>query len=160
MPGYDPLAIANIFVEMNGGPLQRMKQQKLVYLAHGWNLAINKEPLIKGDIEAWDGGPVLRKIWDQFKFYGHKNGYLIEPSTGKPIEVDLRLKEEVVIAHVWAKYHGYTGKVLSQMTHASGTPWSRTYAEHGQNAIIPDDMIKRHFIDLAMAGRKEAAVAG
>lgn len=35
MPGHDPRAIANEFLKLNGAPLNQMKLQKLVYIAHG-----------------------------------------------------------------------------------------------------------------------------
>ncbi len=41
MPQFDPRAVANEFLKLNGGPMNQMKLQKLVYMAHGWNLAIN-----------------------------------------------------------------------------------------------------------------------
>lgn len=35
-----------------------MKLQKLVYLLHGWNLAIAEEPAIDSQFLAWPYGPV------------------------------------------------------------------------------------------------------
>ena len=57
MPNHNALAIMNEFVE-RARPvnLPQMKFQKLVYMAHGWNLAINNDPLVSNRIEAWDGG--------------------------------------------------------------------------------------------------------
>ncbi|MBL4556355.1 MAG: hypothetical protein JKP98_01510 [Rhodobacteraceae bacterium] len=53
MPSHDPRAIANEFIKLNGGNMNQMKLQKLVYISHGWNLAINREHLVSGRIEAW-----------------------------------------------------------------------------------------------------------
>ena len=69
---YSALAIANFFLE-NHKSISPMKLQKLVYFAHGWNLAISNNPLIKEPIEAWDYGPVISTIYNEFKLFGGSN---------------------------------------------------------------------------------------
>ena len=46
-----------------------MKMQKLVYLAHGWHLAIHDRPLISENFEAWPYGPVEEDLYHIFKPY-------------------------------------------------------------------------------------------
>lgn len=46
---HSPIAIANEFIRRavkDGHGLDQMQLQKLVYIAHGWNLAVNGEPLV------------------------------------------------------------------------------------------------------------------
>ena len=94
MASYDPRAIANEFIKLNVGTMRQMKLQKLVYMAHGWNLAIHREPLVKERIEAWDGGPVMRSIWNQIRDYGfNAKGYLMGDAKGKPYKADLQPKK-------------------------------------------------------------------
>lgn len=151
---YDARAIANEFLKLKGGPGSQMWLQKLVYLAHGWNLAINGEPLIEDRIEAWDGGPVIRIIWNHLRDLGHnaKDG-LLGGSGGKAFKADLGDAEKAIIRHVWKRYGSYSGAELSRMTHREGTPWSNAYFGKGRNAVLPDDAIKQHFTELALAGR-------
>lgn len=155
MPAYDPRAIANEFLKLSGGkPINQMWLQKLVYIAHGWNLAINKEPLVRDRIEAWDGGPVSRTIWNHFRDLGRNTANrLLGNPKGEPFEAELSPSEMAVVTHVWNRYSGYSGRELSEMTHQVGTPWSNAYFGRGRNAQILDNDVQQHFTDLALAGR-------
>ena len=157
MPNHDPRAVANEFLKQNGEPLNQMKLQKLVYIAHGWNLAINKEPLVLGRIEAWDGGPVMRPIWDHLRDYGlNAPGGLMSPAKGEPFEADFSASEDAVIRHTWKKYHQFSGVQLSEMTHQPGTPWTNAYFGQGRNSALSNEDIRTHFTEMAFAGRPAA----
>jgi hypothetical protein len=70
---YPAAAIANEFLELakaNGQALTPMQIQKLVYFAHGWNLAITGEPLIWERVEPWDYGPVVRNLYRNLREFG------------------------------------------------------------------------------------------
>lgn len=153
---HDARAIANEFLKLaNGAPINQMWLQKLVYIAHGWNLAINKEPLIEDRVEAWDGGPVIRLIWNHFRDFGRnaRDG-LLGTLNGTPFRADLTKSEKAIIEHVWKRYGQYTGRELSDLTHQEGTPWSNAYFGRGRNANIRNPDIQQHFTELALAGRK------
>ena len=65
--------IANEFIRRaaaEGRALTQMQLQKLVYIAHGWNLAINGDKLTSDDPQAWDYGPVYRDLWNALRSYG------------------------------------------------------------------------------------------
>lgn len=158
MSAFDPRAIANEFVKLNGVPLNQMKLQKLVYIAHGWNLAINREPLVEGRIEAWDGGPVMRVIWNHIRDFGfNTSGKLLGETPNEPFQTNLNSPQREIISHVWKKYGRRTGLELSEMTHEPGTPWSNAYFGSGRNAALSQSDIQQHFVELALAGRNEAA---
>ncbi len=62
--------VANWFIEraaQEGEYLTQLKLQKLVYMAHGWNLALLGKPLISENIEAWKWGPVIRYAIPRFR---------------------------------------------------------------------------------------------
>lgn len=151
---HDPRAIANEFIKLAGNrPINQMWLQKLVYMAHGWNLAINKAPLVSGSIEAWDGGPVMRTIWNHMRDFGRNAAGRFGKSAKEPFEADLTDSERAIIEQVWKRYGDYTGNELSNMTHQKGTPWSNAYFGRGRNAKLRDSDIRQHFTELAMAGR-------
>lgn len=156
MPGYSARSIANEFLKRNGGPMEQMKLQKLVYIANGWNLAINRSPLVSDRFEAWDGGPVVRTIWNHFKALGFNIApYYLGDRGGKADTADLSSSEVSVLDHVWSKYSQYSGFDLSEMTHQPGTPWSNTYFGQGRNHALSQSDIQQHFVELALAGRSQ-----
>lgn len=157
MPRYPAEAIANEFLRRRGSSAwpQQMLLQKLSYIAHGWNLAINGEPLIEEAPEAWDNGPVFRSIWNHIRDFGYRgpNCELTDPESGRPIAADLSPTERAVIDHVWKKYGRYSATELSDMTHEPGTPWYKAYFGRSRNAALRNDEIKEHYVALALAGR-------
>src|SRR6476619_3832573 len=66
------MAIANEFLKKPGalGVLTQMQLQKLTYIAHGWNLALNERRLVSDELEAWDYGPVYPMLYDHAKYFG------------------------------------------------------------------------------------------
>lgn len=154
MPGYDPRAIANEFLKLEGGPMNQMRLQKLVYIANGWNLAINGELLADARVEAWDGGPVYRAIWNHIRDFGYNVKDRYFGMRGERFRANLTDEEKAVIKHVWKRYSGYTGLQLSKLTHREGTPWSNAYFGKGRNSALDQDDIRQHFVELALAGRK------
>lgn len=61
MPNHQPEAIANEFLRRypESYYVSQVVLQKLVYIAHGWSLAITGQPLVRQSAEAWDN--VLRQ---------------------------------------------------------------------------------------------------
>jgi len=157
MPNHAAEAIANEFLRRRADDAwpQQMLIQKLVYIAHGWNLAINDQPLVDELPQAWDNGPVFRSIWNHIRDngYGGEHCTLIEPFDGDEISADLLKSERQVIDHVWRKYGHLRAIDLSRMTHEPGTPWAQAYLGRGRNAELDNPVIRQHFIELALAGR-------
>ena len=70
---YPSAAIANEFLTLSFSDqklVSPMKLLKLVYLAHGWHLAIKGKPLIDEQIQAWDYGPVIQNLYHEIKGFG------------------------------------------------------------------------------------------
>lgn len=164
------VAIANEFLRKKGGTsLTQMQLQKLVYISHGWTLAITDSPLTLEEPEAWDYGPVYSDLYDHTKLFGRSPiGRLITPdddeparffrSAGKsspPYQASLTEDETAIINNVWSKYGDLSGAILSALTHKSGTPWSKTY-DGRRNRIISNNVIADHFCSLANRAKQNA----
>jgi uncharacterized phage-associated protein len=157
MPNHSPLAIANEFLRRRAStawPAQ-MQIQKLAYIAHGWNLAINGEPLAAEPPEAWDNGPVFREIWDYVRDHGYRgpNCTFVDPVSKSEIRETFTSSESAVLDHVWKKYGNYSGLALSKMTHEPETPWYKAYFGSGRNTQLSNEEIRQHYVELALAGR-------
>lgn len=162
---YPSTAIANAFLSLPEvqaiGGLTQMQLQKLVYMAHGWNMAINGERLVDSDPEAWTYGPVFPDLYQHTKFLGTKPiDRLLTPEDNSiythfrellgrtaPLTADLSDRERAVIENVWSRYGRMSGPALSRLTHQPSAPWFKAYAR-GKSSPITEDLIKPHYEDL------------
>ena len=155
--------IANRFLvlsqKMGGKPLTHMQLQKLVYIAHGWSLALTGAPLTSDDPEAWDYGPVYRALYEALRKYRKspvtrkiKRGdwELFPDDFDEEPEGDITRDQEAVIKKVYDTYGGFPAFRLSALTHQPNTPWDKIFNQEGlYNGSISSELIKEHFIDLA-----------
>jgi uncharacterized phage-associated protein len=148
---YDARSVANEFlrqVRERGGKLTNMQLQKLVYIAHGYSLAILHRPLIKQPIEAWRFGPVVHDLYYSLRQYGA--GFVTEPINNLPNEQVSETDREL-IASVLNAYGKYSGLQLSTMTHRQDTPWHEVFTPAGlvhSNEIIDNKLIEAHYTGL------------
>ncbi len=144
--------------EEAGDSLTHLKLQKLVYLSHGWHLALADEPLVDEGIEAWKFGPVVRSLYHKFKKWGDVP---ITEGVKTVVFRDGKLRFTVagicddeyaaeVIKVVWDTYKEFSGAQLSTMTHQPGTPWHQVTSQYPGKTLprflhIPDELIREHF---------------
>jgi uncharacterized phage-associated protein len=165
---FSATAVANDFLKIardRGEALTSMKLQKLVYYAHGWSLALTGEPLIFNRIEAWDYGPVIPDLYQDFKKYGNdaiteparhfvlRDGKftLAAPTIESAPEGPERAGAQQIVERVWQLYGGFTAARLSNATHAPGTPWAQVYRPGERSILIPNPIIKTYFESLVRA---------
>jgi uncharacterized phage-associated protein len=142
-------AVANEFISLaaaEGKYLTPMQIMKLVYIAHGWSLALNQRPLFSDRIEAWKYGPVIPGLYQDLKTYG-SGSVTAQLRTGvfggsatTPDDDDRKFIESV-----YKSYGALNGLRLSAMTHEDGTPWSQTYKSGNMNLEISNDLIVAHY---------------
>ena len=125
--------------------LTPMQLLKLVYIAHGWMLALYNRPLIREDIQAWQYGPVIPSLYNKIRRY--KSGPVTEvsPSDGETLDQD----ETSIVQQVYEKYGQLSGPALSQLTHAQDTPWDVIYDKYSFGRVIPNHLIKDYYVRLS-----------
>ena len=158
-----PLAIANEFIRLAyaaGKPPSQMKLQKLIFFAHGWNLALFGPPLVAEQFQAWRYGPVLPSVYHEFKNYGvlgidQEGSEFVSNKDGigweTPKVEDPSGTTRALLQKVWDVFGQYTGTQLSEMTHASGSPWSQVREgrlENERNIPISNELISEYFTSL------------
>lgn len=155
-------AVANTFLgfaEQEGRSLDQMQLQKLCYFAQAWwvgNLPYN---LFDDDIEAWQYGPVIRTIYNEFRTFGR--GPITRKATEYKVPENLTgielshallnaqpiipyVSEEGAVSYlksVFDKYKGFSGLQLSSMTHQPDEPWTIVTSKYGvdkKEAIQPE----------------------
>ena len=154
------LSIANYFVDLanrDNKEIQPLKLIKLVYIAHGYILAILDKSALDprfDKVEAWKFGPVIPSVYHSFKIYGNED---IKKKTSifreENLENDLPLietpelngdNEKGICEFVWRNYGDFSGSDLVTMLHKDGTPWSMFY-KIGPNVEIPDFATQRYY---------------
>lgn len=144
---YASQSIANAFLAKareKGTALTNMQVQKLVYFAHGFNLALRDEPLISDEIKAWNFGPVIPPLYNDLKCYG--NGVVqapIEPEKF-PVPPAADLFTSGLVSKIFDLYGHVSGTRLSAATHKEGSPWETVYKQ-AKFSAIPNDLIKSYF---------------
>ena len=119
---YNVTDIANELLrkaaENSGGDLlTNMKLQKLLYYEQGFHLAYFNAPLFDAPIEAWQYGPVVPIVYNQYKSNGRVG---IEPVASTFTFINP--KEKALFDEVYRVYSAYSAIGLMEMTH-SETPW-------------------------------------
>lgn len=154
MTAFSPLAVANAVLEearVQGKSLTIMQLLKVVYIAHGWSLALLQEPLVNEAPEAWQHGPVFPSIYREFRRFGSEpiTSFATGPF-GSVEQPALSESQRSVVKSVVKNYGSMHAFALSRMTHEAGTPWSMTYRSgKGASQDIPNAIIAEHYKKLA-----------
>lgn len=145
---YSALTIADEILKIAkkaGHSLTPLQLMKLVYIAHGWSLAIREKDLFSDRIEAWKYGPVIPDLYRATKHFGRA------PIPFDQIDEDTKSVDDdtyTFLEDVFKKYGHMSGYMLSSLTHKSGTPWDQKYQDGVYNVEISDDIIKEHYTAL------------
>jgi uncharacterized phage-associated protein len=157
---FPAAAIANEFLDLahhDDTPLTQMQLQKLVFFAHGWNLALTDEPLINERIVAEEYGPVVRSLWNALREFGS------EPITKKARVPDWESDlvrwvtpsiddgpnsaendyAKALVQRIWTQYGKLKAFELSELTHMKGTPWA--VARDSSQDFVGDSDIATYF---------------
>lgn len=147
----DVIAEAMMAIARSLGPadISPMKLLKLVYIAHGWSLAILGVPLIRDRIEAWKFGPVIPDLYHRIKRYGTgsvPSSCLCNPTAS--LEA-LSHDQRTLLEKIWTSYGGMSAGRLSAITHRPNTPWDEIWNKKKgstyKGALIDDQTIRDHY---------------
>ena len=139
-------------------PVTAQKLSKLVYICHGYHLALTGKPLFYEPAEVWQYGPMVREIYYAVKQFAKKpipaqtlSGFAATPIT------ELGKESRKIISDVVESYGRYSGNDLSTATAKPGTPWAMMKRAGGEGEIIPDWLLKTYYSQLVEIMRKESA---
>lgn len=156
--------IANELIKLasaDGKAFDQMQLQELVYIAHGWCLAITGEPLTGDRPEALEHGPEYRRLAEALVGWG------LDPVTSEieaennsvglskmdatiSASVELLEIEKDILARVFDDYGHLRISQLATLTRAEGTPWHQVFASGaGKRRDIPHALIRTQFVEIA-----------
>lgn len=129
--------------------------QKICYFLHGHHLRNHGTPMIRTEFEAMDYGPVQAVLLDAFRRWSgepiEELAQKFDPVTRAYSEIP-PIEDNAIMAtidHYLSDYLSIPSFVLVDMTHAVGTPWSKTVSEAQRSANIgmriDNDLISRCF---------------
>lgn len=159
----NPNAICNYFIEKSfneGIGISPLKLIKLVYISHGWYLALTDKPLISECIIAWAYGPMISSIYNNFKYSG--NAIITSLIYNKLNNGNIyyyQLNDSSIIPFlnkIWLEYKKFDDITISSLCNRDGTPFSLTR----KNNIIPNDFIKYYYKKLRIENEKHISTIG
>lgn len=144
MGNLDPRKVANQLLDLAdefGIEITHVKLQKLLYFADDAYCVRKGIPLVAGEFEAWDHGPVLRTVYLAFKSAGS------DPIKFRASKKDLRTGRDVVLesldnekicaelSRLVNTYGRLSTWRLVDLSHKEGGPWdvARSRMEAGRS---------------------------
>lgn len=135
---YKALDIANKIISKtdleHGDTISNLKLQKMMYYQQGFHLAYFGTPLFDEDIVAWQYGPVVPSIYQEYKSFESNS-----ISTSKE-GISLSDDEEELFNNVYEEYNQFSAVALMKMTHEE-SPWKTTEI----NSVISRDKMAAFF---------------
>lgn len=135
-------------------PLTPLQVLKLVFLAHGWGYVGlgSDRSLISDPVEAWQFGPVHKKLYHMIKKYGSDpvtEISLKEYENDDSVRINLENDEKELIEIVYNKYKKLSGSQLITLTHEKGSPWdqSKHKIPYYWNREIDSEIISEYYHD-------------
>jgi uncharacterized phage-associated protein len=137
-------AIANELITLassEGMSLPNRQLQLLVFLSHGYSLAIIDRPLYFHNTHAWNWGPVIPKLYKSLQKY---RGNFVTDLLKTDDELPANSDEAEIVRAVWESYGHLYGSQLSALTLRADAPWKVTW-ESNKFGIIPQPLIAAHY---------------
>ena len=157
VPGWSS-EIADEFLRMGateGKAFTQMHLQDLVYIAHGWCLALTGEPLTGDRPEALEHGPEYRRLANAFWKSGIQPIAAPFEQTASRLDTNgvddaFNAAERAIVAKVYFEYGKRPTAELGVLTRADDTPWHQVYAGgEGKGRDIAHRLIRDQFAKLA-----------
>jgi uncharacterized phage-associated protein len=155
---YDARAVANLLLDTaaeRGLDVTQLLLNKVIYFAHGWFLSRFNAPLIKQEFEAWELGPVVKVLRDEFRQFERRpittRAFRLDILSGRReiVEPHFSTEDKQFILDIFRSYYQYGAWKLSEMTHEKNSPWDKIWNSRspiGRLALrIKNEEIKAHF---------------
>ena len=141
---------AKRLAKRSGWTLSNLELQKILYLAHMFHLGrTDGEPLVYGQFEAWDYGPVHPDLYHRAKVFGADPVEDIFYDVDEPSEG----AERSVLDEAYDALGESGPGRLVNATHRVNGAWYANYIPGQRHCVIPNKDILREYRELE-SGRK------
>lgn len=117
-----------------------MKLQKLLYFIASDYSKKTQKPLLSEPFQAWDYGPVVRSVYEEFRpFGGAEIRKFAKDAIGKSKMVNEATNDDLrcSIDLIWNHGKNLSAVHLSRITHAKGSAWYKSFRPNS-NEVISD----------------------
>ncbi len=134
--------VAEYFLALNNDmgdeTLSNLKLQKMVYYAQGFYIAIHNKPLFQDKILAWDQGPAVQELYDEY----NQNSEIL--TSFRPVDMNIyEQSTKELLNDVWEVYGQFAAWKLRDMV------WGENpYRDTPRGEAISCEKMKAYFRDL------------
>lgn len=112
-------------------PVSNLQLQKILYYVQVHFLKKTKRPFFSDDIEAWQFGPVVPKIYYKYAGFGPAPITVV-----RRLDIDLDTREREDLDSIIKEKMMLSPWDMVEDTHQAGKPWAMYYKE-GERNVIP-----------------------
>ena len=135
----------------NGEGISNLKLQKLLFYIQKTYYSVHKKPLFDDNIEAWQHGPVVPKVYHNFKKYNADHINIIDLDDEIRADCELDYEAIKVVDFVKTKFMQYTAWHLRSISHEDKA-WLDNYIPSCNNNIsleeLEDEGLKKEFLEI------------
>ncbi len=122
-------------------PISNLQLQKILYYIQECFLKEKDRKAFSEPIEAWQFGPVVPKVYDEYRIYG---GRTIVWILDAPDNVSIDKEDKVLIDGIVEEKRNLDPWEMVQETHKEGGAWAKIYDDgRGAYKEIPTEMIRK-----------------
>lgn len=132
------LQAAKQVCKLSNWELTNLELQKILYICHMLFMGQTKKPLIRGEFQAWDYGPVHPKLYDYLKCFGADSIPKSHFSDIEDLDKTFYEKEIKILDMVSMKFPHPSGPKLIKITHWGDGAWNKKY-KYGTRSITIED---------------------
>ena len=117
-------------------PVSNLQLQKILYYIQVYFLKKTGIPFFKDEIEAWQFGPVVPKVY--YKYAGFGSAPITFFATP---DIDWDTEERKAVNSIVQEKCTLSPWDMVEDTHMEGKPW-KTFYEEGKRAILPNEAMR------------------
>lgn len=133
------LQIARTIGDLSGWSLSNLEMQKIAYIAEMLFLGRTGAPLIQGDFEAWDRGPVHPELYHWAKMFG--SGKVSGSAFSHIPPLSPNTPEFKAAKDAYESMKTMSPWQMVDLTHQTNGAWASCYAPGRRGVRIPKDRV-------------------